>query len=87
MTIGRHPWGTGMWALRKAPEKLNGNQRTALASIAADDERACMGYLIKEQLREAFKVKGEDEQEAAAGHDRLGAPLPDAPSSPSSREP
>ena len=52
--------GTGMWALRKAPEKLNGNQRTALAAIAADNKQLYKGYLIKEQLREAFKVKGED---------------------------
>jgi hypothetical protein len=26
-----------MWALRKKPEKLTGNQRTALAVIAADN--------------------------------------------------
>ena len=55
-----------MWALRKAPEKLNGNQRTALASIAADNKQLYKGYLIKEQLREAFKVKGEDGKKAAA---------------------
>jgi len=52
--------GTGMWALRKAPQKLNGNQRTALAAIAADNKQLYKGYLIKEQLREAFKVKGKD---------------------------
>ena len=59
--------GTGMWALRKAPEKLNGNQRTALASIAADNKQLYMGYLIKEQLREAFKVKGEDGKKLLRG--------------------
>ena len=59
--------GTGMWALRKAPEKLNGNQRTALASIAADNNQLYRGYLIKEQLREAFKVKGEDGKKLLRG--------------------
>ena len=59
--------GTGMWALRKAPEKLNGNQRTALASIAADNNQLYKGYLIKEQLREAFKVKGEDGKKLLRG--------------------
>ena len=59
--------GTGMRALRKAPEKLNGNQRTALASIAADNNQLYKGYLIKEQLREAFKVKGEDGKKLLRG--------------------
>jgi transposase len=52
--------GTGMWALRKKPENLTTNQRTALAAIAAGNKPLYKGYLIKEQLREAFKVKGED---------------------------
>jgi transposase len=51
--------GAGMWALRKKPQKLTGNQRTALAVIAADNKQMYKGYLIKEQLREAFKVKGD----------------------------
>ena len=51
--------GKGLWALRKDYAKLNGNQRTALAQIAADNKQLYKGYLIKEQLREAFKVKGE----------------------------
>jgi transposase len=51
--------GTGMWALRKKPENLTTGQRTALAGIAADNKPLYKGYLIKEQLREAFKVKGE----------------------------
>ncbi len=49
--------GKGMWALRKKPEKLTGSQRTALAAIAADNKPLYKGYLIKEQLREKFKVK------------------------------
>jgi len=52
--------GAGMWALRKKPENLTTGQRTALAGIAADNKPLYKGYLIKEQLREAFKVKGED---------------------------
>lgn len=48
-----------MWALRKKPENLTGNQRTALARIAADNKHLYKGYLMKEQLREVFKVKGE----------------------------
>jgi transposase len=51
--------GTGMWALRKKPESLTAGQRTALAGIASDNKPLYKGYLIKEQLREAFKVKGE----------------------------
>ena len=68
--------GKGMWALRKKPETLTGNQKTALAGIAADNKPLYKGYLIKEQLREAFKVKGERRQAAAPRDDRLGAPLP-----------
>jgi len=52
--------GKGMRALRKKPEKLTGNQRTALAGIAADNKQLYKGYLIKEQLREALKVKGDN---------------------------
>ncbi len=59
--------GTGMWALRKKPEKLTGNQRTALAVIAADNKQMYKGYLIKEQLRAAFKVKGADGKALLAG--------------------
>jgi transposase len=51
--------GAGMWALRKKPESLTTGQRTALAGIASDNKPLYKGYLIKEQLREAFKVKGE----------------------------
>jgi transposase len=51
--------GTGTWALRKKPGNLTTGQRTALAGIAADNKPLYKGYLIKEQLREAFKVKGE----------------------------
>ena len=49
----------GMWALRKKPENLTTGQRTALAGIAADNKHLYEGYLMKEQPRELFKVKGE----------------------------
>jgi transposase len=51
--------GAGMWALRKKPENLTTGQRTALAKIAADNRPLYKGYLIKEQLREALRVKGD----------------------------
>jgi transposase len=52
--------GTGLRALRKKPENLTGRQRTALAGIKQDNRHLCTGYLIKEQVREMFKVKGDD---------------------------
>jgi transposase len=59
--------GAGMWALRKKPENLTTGQRTALAQIAADNKPLYKGYLIKEQLREAFRVKGRDGKALFAG--------------------
>jgi transposase len=50
--------GKGMWAIRKTPENLTSGQRTALAGIAKDNKQLYKGYLIKEQLREALRVKG-----------------------------
>ena len=52
--------GKGMWALRKDYRKLSPGQRGSLAVLAADNKQMYKGYLIKEQLREAIKVKGED---------------------------
>lgn len=49
----------GLWALRKKPTNLTGGQKTALASIAADNKQLYKGYLLKEQLREALAVKGD----------------------------
>ncbi len=50
--------GTGMWALRKDQRKLTPAQRGTLAQIAVTNTPLYKGYLIKEQIREAFKVKG-----------------------------
>jgi len=50
--------GSSMWALRKNPGGLSSGQRSALAQIAADNKQLYKAYLMKEQLREVFKVKG-----------------------------
>ncbi len=47
-----------MWALRKDQQKLTPGQRGSLAEIAVVNKPLYKGYLIKEQIREAFKVKG-----------------------------
>jgi len=52
--------GKGLWALRKKPTNLTGGQKTALADIAADNKQLYKGYLLKEQLREALAVKGDE---------------------------
>jgi transposase len=50
--------GAGLWALRKDERKLTPGQRGSLAQIAVTNKPLYKGYLIKEQIREAFKVKG-----------------------------
>jgi len=50
--------GSGTWALRKDQQKLTPGQRGTLAQIAVVNKPLYKGYLIKEQIREAFKVKG-----------------------------
>jgi transposase len=59
--------GKGMWALRKNPGGLSSGQRTALAQIAADNRQLYKAYLMKEQLREVFKAKGERGKALLAG--------------------
>ena len=49
-----------MWALRKDERKLTPAQRGTLAQIVVVNKPLYKGYLIKEQIREAFKVKGSD---------------------------
>lgn len=51
--------GAGMWALRKDYTKQTPTQRGTLAEIAVVNKPLYKGYLIKEQIREAFKTKGE----------------------------
>jgi transposase len=47
-----------MWATRKNPADLTGEQKTSLAAIADTNKALYKAYLLKEQLREVFKVKG-----------------------------
>lgn len=56
-----------MWAVRKNPADLSGEQRTTLASIQATNKTLYRAYLLKEQLRELFRVKGEAGRQLLAG--------------------
>jgi transposase len=56
-----------MWATRKNPEDLTGEQRTSLAEIADTNRTLYRAYLLKEQLREVFKVKGTRGRQLLAG--------------------
>jgi transposase len=51
--------GPARWALLKDPLNLSTDQRTTIAEIKRTNAPLYRAYLIKEQLREAFKVKGE----------------------------
>ena len=46
------------WAVLKNPERLTGAQRTTLASVKQTNGPLYRAYLIKEQLRAVFAVKG-----------------------------
>ena len=46
------------WAVLKDPANLTGGQQESLASIKATNAPLYSAYLIKEQLREVFRVKG-----------------------------
>lgn len=59
--------GKGMWALRKDYSRQTPGQRGRLAEIAATNKPLYRGYLIKEQVREMFKVKGEDGKKLLRG--------------------
>jgi transposase len=56
-----------MWATRKNPPDLTGEQRTSLAEIADTNKTLYRAYLLKEQLREAFRVKGTRGRQLLAG--------------------
>ena len=55
------------WALIKNPEDLTCQQRTSLAQIAATNRGLYRAYLLKEQLRAVFKVKGTAGKQLLAG--------------------
>jgi hypothetical protein len=73
-----------MWALRKDQQKLSPGQRGTLAQIAATNRPLYTGYLIKEQIREAFKVKGDQGKTSCAASlpGRTAAASPSSPSWP-----
>jgi transposase len=56
-----------MWAVRKNPADLTCEQRTSLASITTTNNTLYRAYLLKEQLREVFRVKGRHGRQLLAG--------------------
>jgi transposase len=56
-----------IWATRKNPDDLTGEQRTSLAGIAVTNHTLYRAYLLKEQIREVFRVKGTKGRELLAG--------------------
>lgn len=56
-----------MGALLKNPEDLIADQRPTLAGIAEDNQGLYRGYLLKEQLRALFQVKGRQGKQLLAG--------------------
>jgi transposase len=56
-----------MWATRKNPPDLTGEQRSSLAAIADTNRTLYRAYLLKEQLREVFRVKGKAGRQLLAG--------------------
>ncbi len=56
-----------MWAVRKNPADLTCEQRTSLASITTTNNTLYRAYLLKEQLREVFRVKGQHGRQLLAG--------------------
>ena len=47
-----------MWAVRKNPVDLSADQKASQATIQTTNKTLYRAYLLKEQLREAFRVKG-----------------------------
>lgn len=56
-----------MWAVRKNPADLTGEQRSSLAAITTTNATLYRAYLLKEQLREVFRVKGSDGRQLLTG--------------------
>jgi transposase len=56
-----------MWATRKNPADLTGEQRTSLAVITDTNRTLYRAYLLKEQLREVFRLKGTAGRHLLAG--------------------
>jgi transposase len=56
-----------MWATRKDPADLTGEQRTSLSEIAVTNRTLYRAYLLKEQMRDVFRVKGRKGRQLLAG--------------------
>lgn len=56
-----------MWAVRKNPADLSGEQRTSLATIQTTNKTLYRAYLLKEQLREVFRTRGAAGRQLLAG--------------------
>jgi transposase len=56
-----------MWATRKDPAELTGEQCSSLAGIAVTNKALYRAYLLKEQLREVFRIKGRKGRRLLAG--------------------
>jgi len=59
--------GPSRWALLKSPDLLTGTQQVTLAQIKKTNGPLYRAYLIKEQLRQAFAVRGEHGRALLAG--------------------
>jgi len=55
------------WALLKNPPDLTGDQRGTVAAIAKTNHPLYRAYLLKEQLREVFALKGAKGKQLLAG--------------------
>jgi transposase len=55
------------WALLKNPGNQSGDQRTTVAAIATTNKPLYRAYLLKEQLRMVFEIKGEQGRALLAG--------------------
>lgn len=67
-TRARH----AMWAVRKNPADLSGEQRTSLASIQATNTTLYRAYLLKEQLRALIRHGTLDTTVRPGGHTAEG---------------
>jgi transposase len=56
-----------MWAVRKKPADLSPAQRGVLADLATENHDLYLAYLMKEQLREAISIGGDDGEELLTG--------------------
>jgi transposase len=78
---GAHDMAAGLkgtrWALLKNPSDLTTLQRTTMAALAKTNSPVYRAYLMKEQIRDVFKVKGDHGEHLLngliswAGHSKL----------------